>query len=97
LFDAICQKGSYNEPEAAMITKQILEAISYCHSLGIVHRDLKPENLLLSLTENGEHFIKIADFGLAKDVSDSGTLQTKVGTPDYIGITASYFLTYFSS
>jgi serine/threonine/tyrosine protein kinase RAD53 len=41
LFDAIVNKGSYSESDAAKICKQILEAIQYIHALGIAHRDLK--------------------------------------------------------
>ena len=28
-------------------TRQMLEALKYCHSESILHRDLKPENILL--------------------------------------------------
>lgn len=38
--------------------------VDYCHSVGVLHRDLKPQNLLID--QNGK--IKIADFGLAKQV-----------------------------
>jgi serine/threonine protein kinase len=41
---------------------QIVDALSYCHSMGIFHRDLKPENILV--TRDGEK-VCIADFGLA--------------------------------
>ena len=38
----------------------------YCHSLNVLHRDIKASNLLISKT--GE--LKIADFGLARMVTD---------------------------
>lgn len=46
LFDRIVQKEHYNENEAKMAVRQIIQAIEYCHDNNIVHRDLKPENLL---------------------------------------------------
>ena len=42
--------------------KQVLSAVSYCHSMHIVHRDLKPENLLLESESQGA-IIKVIDFG----------------------------------
>ena len=42
---------------------QILNGISYCHSLRIFHRDLKPQNILINIESEQ---IKIADFGLAR-------------------------------
>jgi len=83
LFDAIVNKGSYSEADAAKIIRQILEAIQYVHKNGIAHRDLKPENLLLLQSENGDEIIKIADFGLSKDFGEE-QLQTSCGTPDYV-------------
>lgn len=47
LFDQIIKRPYYSERDAAMIMKQVLSAVSYCHSKNIAHRDLKPENLLL--------------------------------------------------
>lgn len=61
---------------------RILAALQYAHERGLVHRDIKPENLLVS----GET-VKIADFGLAKLVSEHGTSVTvthqALGTPHY--------------
>merc|ERR1712113_671150 len=50
----------------------------YMHSKNIIYRDLKPENLVIDL--NG--YLKIADFGFAKVVTDK--TFTLCGTPDYL-------------
>ena len=49
LFEEICSRKQFTEQEAAHVTKQILQAIAYCHGRNIAHRDLKPENLLIDI------------------------------------------------
>ena len=75
----------FSEQMAAQIFRQILLALSYCHSENVVHRDLKPENFLfVDKTEQSD--LKIIDFGLSK-IMGSGKLQrmkTRAGTPYYI-------------
>jgi serine/threonine protein kinase len=83
VFDAVAEKGSFTETETAVMMKQILEALNYCHKLGIVHRDLKPENLLIMTLASGESVIKVADFGLAFKMQD-GKMPEKAGTLDYL-------------
>jgi len=61
LFEEISSRKKFNEKEAAIVTKQILQAIAYCHDQKICHRDLKPENILIDTANNGA--IKIIDFG----------------------------------
>jgi serine/threonine protein kinase len=52
------------------------------HALRIVHRDLKPSNVILSR----DGTVKVADFGMAKLLSDLSTSQTgqQRGTPAYM-------------
>ena len=56
ITDHLVAHGRMNEKEARKKFKQIIAAVSYCHSRHIVHRDLKAENLLLDANLN----IKIA-------------------------------------
>ena len=83
LFDRIVEKEKYSEEEARRVMQKLAEALVYCHSQGIVHRDLKPENLLYE-SEDEDANIKIADFGLAKLVSEADMMATACGTPGYV-------------
>lgn len=90
LFDRIISKtqseeGHFSERDAANLTRDILDAINYCHTQKqIVHRDLKPENFLYLNTDEDSP-IKIIDFGLSRyDDQVMGIMKTKVGTPYYV-------------
>jgi calcium/calmodulin-dependent protein kinase I len=50
---------------------------------GIVHRDLKLENILL-LNHDHDAPIKIADFGLSKNMAPNDVLSTMCGSPQYV-------------
>lgn len=57
-------------------------ALHYAHGQGLVHRDITPANLMF--TSGGD--LKIADFGLARALADSGWTEpgkTLVGTARY--------------
>mmetsp|Transcript_1056 Transcript_1056/g.1953 ORF Transcript_1056/g.1953 Transcript_1056/m.1953 type:complete len:494 (-) Transcript_1056:28-1509(-) len=83
LFDEIVTKVQFSEREAATIIQQILQAVSYCHTLGIVHRDLKPENVLIDKELNNT--LKIIDFGTSVQYDKAKEkLQTTHGTSYYI-------------
>lgn len=60
--------------------RQMISAITYCHSFNICHRDLKPENILITRDLQ----IKIADFGMAAlHQTDTHQLATACGSPHY--------------
>ena len=82
LFDEILQRGKFSERDGAVLMKQVLSCINYCHQANIVHRDLKPENLLYE-TEDEHSSIKITDFGLARFVHNE-LATTACGTPNYV-------------
>lgn len=51
---------------------QVLDAVRYAHRNLVVHRDLKPSNLLV----DAEGRVKLLDFGIAKQLQDSGATAT---------------------
>jgi calcium-dependent protein kinase len=62
LFEEIISRKHFSEGDAAVLIKQILSSINYCHQNHIIHRDLKPENILLEKNKDFDQ-IKIIDFG----------------------------------
>jgi hypothetical protein len=69
--------------DAAELVETLARAMHYAHDRGVVHRDLKPANVLLA----SGGVPKIADFGLAKPLQDTGgqtTTGVVAGTPEYM-------------
>ncbi|KAK2822698.1 hypothetical protein Q5P01_022763 [Channa striata] len=54
----------FSENEIRNILFQVLSGLTFVHKHGYFHRDLKPENLLCM----GPELVKIADFGLAREI-----------------------------
>ena len=82
LFDEIIARGKFNEQDAAVVIKQLLSAISYCHSKKVCHRDLKPENILIDNKETLQ--IKLIDFGTSQRFEDAENMELVLGTAYYI-------------
>lgn len=80
LFFQLQRQGLFSENLARVYVAEIICAVSYLHQNGIVHRDLKPENILL----DSEGHVKLTDFGLAKEVEESGRSNSMCGTTEYM-------------
>jgi len=61
--------------DALSIVSQACRGLEYAHRNGVVHRDVKPGNLL----RNEEGVVKLADFGIAKAISEESSI-TQVGS-----------------
>jgi serine/threonine protein kinase len=59
---------------------QIMEALAVLHEVNVLHRDLKPANCLMA--ENGS--IKLADYNIARVITEPGEAMTTIGTPYYM-------------
>jgi serine/threonine-protein kinase len=73
----------------AMMVAQVAKVLHRAHVLGIVHRDIKPDNIFVTEDSDYELFVKVLDFGIAKQTrigqSDSVTKTgVVVGTPEFM-------------
>lgn len=70
------------------IVLQIAGSLCEAHEFGIVHRDLKPGNIFLTAYGDDEDFVKVLDFGLAKQTQGKTTNLTQqglmVGSPRFM-------------
>ncbi|CAA7403887.1 unnamed protein product [Spirodela intermedia] len=68
----------FSEAEIRSWCFQVFHALAYMHHRGCFHRDLKPENLLVT-----KDIIKVADFGLAREVCSKPPYTEYVSTRWY--------------
>ena len=76
LAEIIKTEGSIHPDKVAEISSEVAAALSFAHRNGIVHRDVKPGNVLVA--PNGH--IKVADFGIARALTNVQSELTQAGT-----------------
>ncbi|KAH0867116.1 hypothetical protein HID58_074138 [Brassica napus] len=72
------EQRPFSEGEIRSFMSQMLQGLSHMHKNGYFHRDLKPENLLVT-----NNILKIADFGLAREVASMPPYTEYVSTRWY--------------
>jgi serine/threonine-protein kinase len=76
--------GGVSGEQACAIGLAMLAGLHAAHRAGVLHLDVKPRNLLFST----QGVMKVADFGIARVISEGATLVTHggeiLGTPAYI-------------
>lgn len=92
LMSHVEKTGCLQEPQAAVIIRQLLEAVKYLHAHQIAHRDIKPENILMTSWKEGGRIV-LTDFGQSRTIEDlevvaakagAFRMQTMVGTCGYV-------------
>ena len=80
LLALIQDVGRLTVPSALFYAANVLTALAYFDSIGLCHRDLKPENMLI----DSRGYIRICDFGYARQLMSDERCFTLCGTPEYM-------------
>jgi serine/threonine-protein kinase len=80
LSRAMRNRLPFDDSAVMHIALQVLDALSYAHSLDVVHRDIKPSNIMLTAQSD----VRVADFGISRLISLETTQSAVLGTPSYM-------------
>nr|XP_046148088.1 cGMP-dependent protein kinase 1-like isoform X3 [Oncorhynchus gorbuscha]XP_046148089.1 cGMP-dependent protein kinase 1-like isoform X3 [Oncorhynchus gorbuscha]XP_046148090.1 cGMP-dependent protein kinase 1-like isoform X3 [Oncorhynchus gorbuscha]XP_046148091.1 cGMP-dependent protein kinase 1-like isoform X3 [Oncorhynchus gorbuscha]XP_046148093.1 cGMP-dependent protein kinase 1-like isoform X3 [Oncorhynchus gorbuscha]XP_046148094.1 cGMP-dependent protein kinase 1-like isoform X3 [Oncorhynchu len=80
IWTKLKEVGRFDEPIAVFCAACVVEAYAYLHKKGIMYRDLKPENLML----DAKGYVKLVDFGFAKELVHGNKTYSFCGTPEYM-------------
>lgn len=79
----IDRTGRFSLDDARAVVHQTARALAKAHAAGVVHCDVKPDNLFLVDGEPGI-FVKLLDFGIAKQLGEADASGVVLGTPEYM-------------
>lgn len=80
LRELLAERGPMPPHAATAVMRFVLTGLSVAHAKGMVHRDIKPDNVLI----NGDHSVKLGDFGLVRGISAAATNNEIIGTVAYL-------------
>jgi len=89
---SLVERDGPQPPERVVsILRQACQSLFEAHERGLIHRDIKPANIFLCRYATEVDFVKVLDFGLAKNVDTSERPEFQVtrvgmiaGTPGFI-------------
>jgi serine/threonine protein kinase len=81
LSDELASRKSAGTPEMTVdeslpILEAVARGLDYAHERGVVHRDIKPSNILLEVVDGRQAGAKVADFGIAAELTGFRTRRT---------------------
>lgn len=80
LSQYLAAEGPMEPDEAALLLRQIADALQAAHDAGVVHRDVKPSNVLLAAADRA----LLTDFGVARTQDATVTNGALTASPAYL-------------
>lgn len=80
LWGLLQKHKCFDEKTSIFFAGCVVAAFEYLHERNIIYRDLKPENLML----DQKGYLKLIDFGFAKELKPGEKTWTFAGTPEYV-------------
>lgn len=85
---AVEKFGTFPANRLVYILSQVCGSLAEAHAKRIVHRDIKPSNIFIAYIGGIFDFVKVLDFGLAKEIDGKSKdhltqTNTFLGTPSY--------------
>jgi len=83
-LDQFLKKQELSIEDKKLILQGILDGVAFLHNNNVIHRDIKSQNILMH-REDGVWTPKITDFGLSREILESGDI-----TNSAIGLSYAY-------
>ncbi|BBM88240.1 serine/threonine protein kinase [Candidatus Uabimicrobium amorphum] len=70
LSELVYKNGAVKEGRVVYFLTQVCSSVAEAHSIGLIHRDIKPANIMIGERGGIYDFVKVLDFGLAREIND---------------------------
>jgi hypothetical protein len=88
LAELIANEGALEVARVLRLARHAALSLAEAHAAGLVHRDIKPANLFVCDRNPERDWLKVIDFGIARDVRTPQASLTQtgfiIGTPAYM-------------